>query len=173
MLLLPINIVAVKKQQSSITRLVLPSHGQVFLLGFEYLLQAFSDSKSFILCEHFHIRFIAASNKENTMLAWIFDECREGQIPRSLLRGLWLDLGFPLLIGGLSLRYRACHLGFPYDLSYIFLPLLVSFRSAYHVRRFQPRCSHTILFIHYKLASQHWETASPNYDLFYRIPQGD
>ena len=35
--------------------LVLLSHEQVFLLGFEHPLQAISDSESFLLCEHFHI----------------------------------------------------------------------------------------------------------------------
>ena len=52
-----------------------------------------------------------------------------------------------------SLRTR--HLGFPYDLPYVFLPLLTSFRSACHAHRFRSRCSHTTLYIHYKLASQH------------------
>ena len=42
-----------KKQESSITLLVLLSHEQVFLLGFEYPSQAISDSESFLLCEHF------------------------------------------------------------------------------------------------------------------------
>ena len=54
------------------------------------------------------------------------------------------------------------------DLSHIFLPLLASFRSACHARRFQPRCSYAVLYIHYKIASQHWGTAIPNYDLFSR-----
>ena len=42
-----------KQKSSSITILVLLSHEQVFLLGFEYPLQAISDSESFLLCEHF------------------------------------------------------------------------------------------------------------------------
>ena len=47
-----------KQKSSSITILVLLSHEQVFLLGFEHPLQAISDSESFLLCEHFHIRII-------------------------------------------------------------------------------------------------------------------
>ncbi len=63
---------------------------------------------------------------------------------------------------------RTCHLGFPYDLPYVFLPLLASFRSACHAHRFRSRCSHTVLYIHYKIASQHWGIAAPNYGSFYR-----
>ena len=65
------------------------------------------------------------------------------------------DLGFPLLIGGLAFFCHKVLKGLPlsvsaYGLPHIFLPLLTSFRSACHVRRFRPRCSCTALFIHYK-----------------------
>ena len=64
------------------------------------------------------------------------------------------DLGFPLLIGGLAFFCHKGLKGLPlsvsaYGLPHIFLPLLTSFRSACHVRRFRPRCSCTALFIHY------------------------
>ena len=65
------------------------------------------------------------------------------------------------------------HLGFPYDLPYVFLPLLTSFRSACHAHRFRSSCRHTTLYIHYKLASQHWGIATPNYGSFYRTSWGD
>ncbi len=79
------------------------------------------------------------------------------------------DLGVPLLIGGFVRFHKDMPLSVSaYGLPHIFLPLLASFRSACHARRFQPRCSYAVLYIHYKIASQHWGTAIPNYDLFSR-----
>lgn len=79
------------------------------------------------------------------------------------------DLGVPLLIGGLALRALLLR-AFARNQQYVFLPLPASFSECIHVRRFQLRCSHTVLYIHYKKASQHWEMASPNYGSFYRTP---
>lgn len=76
------------------------------------------------------------------------------------------DLGFPLLIGGLVPPQDLSHRLSPYDLPHIFMPLLTSFRSAYHAHRFRSRCSYAVLFIHYNKASQHWRTTISNYDLF-------
>ncbi len=79
------------------------------------------------------------------------------------------DLGVPLLIGGFVRCCEDASLSVSaYDLPHVFLPLLASFRSACHAHRFQSRCSYTALYIHYKIASQHWGTAIPNYDLLSR-----
>ncbi len=84
------------------------------------------------------------------------------------------DLGVPLLIGGFVQFHKDMPLSVSaYGLPHIFLPLPASFRSACHARRFQPRCSHAALYIHYKKASQHWGTATPNYDLLYRTLRVD
>lgn len=66
------------------------------------------------------------------------------------------DLGGPLLI--VVLPFGASLLGaFARNQQYVFLPLPASFSECVHVRRFQPRCSHTVLYIHYEKASRHWD----------------
>ena len=65
------------------------------------------------------------------------------------------DLGFPLLIGGLAVSSALLLRVFTRNQQYVFLPLLVSFSECIRVYRFQFRCSHTVLCIHYNKASQH------------------
>ena len=111
------------------------------------------DSEPFILCEHFPYQICFVFLKQFIIC------CIRSRL--YLIRDSVADWWF-------SPSLWTCHLGFPYDLPYVFLPLLTSFRSACHAHRFRSRCSHTTLYIHYKLASQHWGIATPNYGSFYR-----
>ena len=87
--------------------------------------------------------------------------CEHFHIRRTGLRGSVADWWSCLFLCGVLLR------AFARNQQYIFMPLLTSFSECIHVCRFRLRCSHTVLYIHYNFASQHWETAAPNYGLFY------
>lgn len=151
---------AIQKQGSSITLLVLPSHAHNNLCGgispasfpswFRVPLTSLSTQNRLYSVNTSLIRY-------DLFLSIIGCIRNRLYLVRDSVADWWFS---PYL--------RTCHLGFPYDLPYVFLPLLTSFRSAYHAHRFRSRCSHTALSIHYKLVSQHWGIAIPNYGSFYR-----
>ncbi len=158
------SMAAIQKQESSITLLVYTQSRIWYMWGnfpgkFSFLVSSTSykpfDSEPFILCEHFPYQILLV---DVVIFLYHTKFC--------LIRESVADWWF-------SPSLRTCHLGFPYDLPYVFLPLLASFRSACHAHRFRSRCSHTVLYIHYKIASQHWGIAAPNYGSFYRTSWGD
>ena len=135
-------------QESSITLAsFLPSHGAAWQLRLDCLLQAFSGSKPFTVSGHFHIRPCGA---------WV-------PMP------LCLDLGSPLLIGGLARLYGARYLGLsPVTNSMFSCRCRHPFRSA-----FAPAVSgHAVVILCCAFTFPALGVASPNYGLFYRTPRG-
>ena len=132
------KIVAIKKQKSSITLLVYTQSRASFPSWF-----------GLSITSHFWLKIVYKVSEHSHI--WIIR-----------LRVSVADWWSYLLQKVLLLR------AFTRNQQYVFLPLLVSFSECIHVYRFQFRCSHTVLYIHYNKASQHWGIATLNYDLFYR-----
>lgn len=121
----PINIVAIEKQESSIALLV------------------YTQSRASIP-SWFRVPFTSLSTQNrlysvNTSLIRRYCIIRESAAD-------WWSGPSPQ---GMLLR------AFTRNQQYVFLPLLTSFSECIHAHRFRSRCSHTVLYTHYKLASQH------------------